>query len=104
MTKRKPPGYWMKEENVIAEAIRVMEEQSWDTLPPHNQLRKNGYNSLRHSIHTYYEGMPAFRSKLGQKKHNKTKRILGKRRKRHQRSTTNNARTRMGHTTLSRRT
>jgi len=66
MTKRKPRGYWMKEENAIAEAKKVMKKHNWDTLPSENQLVRNGYSSLVRAIMKYHKGFPAFRTTLGQ--------------------------------------
>jgi len=66
MTKRKPAGYWESLENTIAEAMRAMEEQEWDTLPTQTELNNHGYNSLNKSIIKYHGGIRTFRTKLGQ--------------------------------------
>jgi len=65
MTKRKPHGYWKKEENVISEALRVMQEQGWATLPSQKELRKHRYHSLNYAIR-YHGGIQTIREKLGQ--------------------------------------
>jgi len=66
MTNRKPPGYWKKEENTIAEARQIMEEQAWKVLPSDGELRKHGYNPLGIAITKYQGGFRSFRKKLGQ--------------------------------------
>jgi len=66
MTTTKPPGYWKKEENAIAETTKVMTKHKWNTLPSSNELRKHGYNSLARAINKYHSGMSVFRTTLGQ--------------------------------------
>jgi len=72
MIKKKPNGYWKNEENVIAEARRIMEEHGWSILPSSTQLRKQGYNSLNFAITKYHGGTPSFRATLGQTNTRKT--------------------------------
>jgi len=66
MTKRKPLGYWIKEENTLFEARRVMGEHGWTTLPSQKEIQKHGYNSLNTAISKYHGGIQTFRTKLGQ--------------------------------------
>jgi len=66
MTTRKPYGYWKIEKNVVAEALKAMEEQDWDRLPAHKKLSKHGYHSLTGAISKHHGGIQHFRTKLGQ--------------------------------------
>jgi len=66
MAKRKPLGFWEKEENVIAEARKFMEEHSFETIPSSNKLTELGYSSLSVAISKYYGGFHKFRNLLGE--------------------------------------
>jgi len=75
MTKtRKPNGYWESLKNTIAEAMRALEEQEWDTLPSHSQLIKHRYSSLIVAINKYHGGIQNIRTKLGQTNNKKPNR------------------------------
>jgi len=65
MAKRKPRGYWKKEENVVAEAKKLMEEHNFETLPTQKKLWKLGYSSLIAAILKYHGGLHQFRELLG---------------------------------------
>jgi len=65
MTKKKPNGYWEKEENVVVEARRVMSKEEWGVLPSASELAKHGYHSLCYAISKHH-GFINFRTKLGQ--------------------------------------
>jgi len=72
MTKtRKPNGYWKKEKNALAEALKAMEKHNWTTLPSSIILAKYGYSSLSSAISTYHRGIQIFRTTLGQTNHKK---------------------------------
>jgi len=62
----KPQGYWKKEENAIREALKIMKEQKWNTLPSNKELQKHGYTSLSVALNKYHGGIHSFRTKLGQ--------------------------------------
>jgi len=66
MTKKKPYGYWKKEENVLVEALNAMIKYGWSRLPPESELRKHGYNPLSLAINRYHGGIRNIRNKLGQ--------------------------------------
>jgi len=63
---KKPPEYWQKLENTIAEAQQTMQKHGWSTLPSQKELVKYGYASLSQAISRYHGGLPAFRTTLGQ--------------------------------------
>jgi len=62
----KPKGYWKSLDNTIAEALKSMEEHSWETLPSCHELDKNGYSALTNALKKYHGGFQTFRTKLGQ--------------------------------------
>jgi len=66
----KPPGYWQKEENVLAEARQAMEEHGWAILPSNKELRKHRYSSLNDAMCKYHGGIQNIRTKLGQQNPN----------------------------------
>jgi len=70
---KKPPGYWQKEENVIAEAKKAMGEQEWNTLPSSTKLAKHGYSDLSSGIYRYHGGFHKFRKLLAECETGKTR-------------------------------
>jgi len=59
-------GYWTNLGNVTAEAMTIMEEHGFETLPGANILRELGHSSFVYAVDKYYGGMRAFRKILGQ--------------------------------------
>jgi len=66
MAKRKPPGFWEKEENIVAEARKVIKKNNLETLPNREKLRELGHSSLSFAITKYHGGFSKFRKLLGE--------------------------------------
>ncbi len=62
---RKPNGYWDDEKNVVEEAKKVIEANSWEKLPDHRQLVELGHSDLVSAIEDH-GGFRKFRTLLGE--------------------------------------
>jgi len=62
--KPKPPGYWEKEENTIAEARKFMKEHDFETIPSSGKLNGLGYSGLSNAISKYHGGFQKIQETL----------------------------------------
>ncbi len=67
MVEKKPKGYWMSLDNVVAEAKKVMKDNDLEEFPGSKALYNMGHSDLINAIHKYQGGFRKFRELLGQK-------------------------------------